>query len=242
MTETDTAHKREHLLEAINEASSNVRNAYLTFLLAGLYFAILIGSTTDEQLLRESGVTLPLLSIDLPIIGFYVVAPPLFLLLHLNMLLMFSLLADKLSPLRDSLADLPPLERNHWMFRVATFPFTQLWLRDTKVGGTHFFLQLFVWLSIAILPPVVLQWALLRFLCYQDDAITFLHQMLLIADIVLLVGFWSKVVPNGSITQARPVLSYSLKGIAGVVVVVTFFASVPRGGFRTAFRRLAGCR
>lgn len=51
------------------------------------YIGITIASTTDEQLLLVSPVTLPLLNVDLPIVDFYVVVPWLFTLIHFYLIL-----------------------------------------------------------------------------------------------------------------------------------------------------------
>ncbi len=81
--------------DAVNDATRNARNGYLFFVLAGLYVAIIVGSTTDEMLLRESPIKLPVFEVGIPIVGAYAVIPVLFLLLHLNLLVQFNLLGDK---------------------------------------------------------------------------------------------------------------------------------------------------
>ncbi len=99
----DLLARLNRLQDAANAASGDARNVYITFLLFGLYLAIIFGSTTHEQLLRESPVTLPLLGVGLPLFGFYWIAPALFVLLHLNLLLQFYLLSGKLHRLDDAL-------------------------------------------------------------------------------------------------------------------------------------------
>jgi hypothetical protein len=93
----------DKLQDAANAASGHVRNVYLTFLLFGLYLAIIFRATTHEQLLRAGPVTLPLLNVELPLLGFYWVAPALFVLLHLNLLLELHLLAGKLHRLDQAI-------------------------------------------------------------------------------------------------------------------------------------------
>ncbi len=63
--------KIEALLESVNSASQQVRNFYITLLLAGFYIAMIIWSTTDVMLLKETPVKLPILDVELPITGFY---------------------------------------------------------------------------------------------------------------------------------------------------------------------------
>ena len=48
------------LRDSANDASQLARKVYLSFLLFSVYIAILVGSTTDEQLLRGTGAKLPI--------------------------------------------------------------------------------------------------------------------------------------------------------------------------------------
>ena len=81
--------------DAVNDATRNARNGYLFFVLAGLYVAVLVGSTTDEMLLRGTTIKLPVFEVGIPIVVAYAVIPILFLLLHFNMLVQSGLLAHK---------------------------------------------------------------------------------------------------------------------------------------------------
>src|SRR5262244_818364 len=96
--------RAEQLRGAADEAARLAQNLYLSFLLLGTYIAIIIWSTTDVQLLKVSPVTLPLLNVQLPIVGFYIVVPWLLLLIYFNLLLHLTFLADKLHQLNTVLA------------------------------------------------------------------------------------------------------------------------------------------
>jgi hypothetical protein len=90
------AERAERLRGAADEAARLAQNLYLSFLLLGTYIAVIIGSTTDVQLLKVSPVTLPVLNVPLPIVGFYVFVPWLLLLVYFNLLLHLTFLAQKL--------------------------------------------------------------------------------------------------------------------------------------------------
>ena len=62
-------------LAAVNSASTTARHVYPTFLVFLAYAAVTIWSTTHEQFLRGSGVTLPLLNVEVSIVGFYAIIP-----------------------------------------------------------------------------------------------------------------------------------------------------------------------
>jgi uncharacterized membrane protein len=151
----------DRLQEAVNAASGHARNVYVTFLLFGLYLAIIFGSTTHEQLLRESPVTLPLLNVGLPLFGFYWIAPALFVLLHLNLLLQLYLLSGKLHRLDEVLGDavkqksLNVKRASERRAQLYPFPFSQM------LSGQHgrlmrFLLWLVVWLTVLVLPVLLL--------------------------------------------------------------------------------------
>ena len=219
----------EKLLEAINDASRNARAAFLTFLLAGLYFAIVIGSTTDEQLLRAAGITMPLLNIKLPIVGFYIIAPWLFWLLHLNLLLLLRLLAGKIDrlPMR-----LPETFRH----RLHTFPFTQARAGPRQAGATRFLLWAMAWISMVALPTIVLMWAQARFLAYHSDLITASHQSAVLADLVLLWLLWPRTVGSKALAK---VLGYGVNISLSLLLAAfsLFDAVVPGGPWENLVRR-----
>src|SRR5712671_4480363 len=86
----------EQLKKAIDEGSKQAATVSFTFLGFSTYLAIVIGATTDEQFLRVSSVQLPLLSAQLPIIGFFLVVPWLLIALHFYLLLNLYLLAHSI--------------------------------------------------------------------------------------------------------------------------------------------------
>src|SRR2546429_3439839 len=119
--------RAEQLRGAADEAARLAQNFYLSFLVLGTYIAVIIGSTTDVQLLKVSPVTLPLLNVQLPIVGFYVFVPWLLLLFYFNLLLHLTLLAQKLHRLNAVLATLPDdIAREEQRIRMFPFPFSAM--------------------------------------------------------------------------------------------------------------------
>ena len=89
MADREAGERIKDLRDSANDAAKNLRVVYTGFLLVSVYVAILIGSTTDEELLRGSDVKLPLLNIGIPIVGVYIVVPALYIILHFNLLVQF---------------------------------------------------------------------------------------------------------------------------------------------------------
>jgi hypothetical protein len=67
---------------------------WLSYLFALLYLVIAAGGISHKDLFLENPVKLPFLSVDL--LGFFVLGPLLFVIVHAYTLLHFTLLADKI--------------------------------------------------------------------------------------------------------------------------------------------------
>ena len=115
------------LLKAVNEASGKAFALWITFLTVGIYLAIAIGTTTHLQLLLAGPVKLPLLGVDMPLFAFYGVAPPMFVVLHLYVLMQLYILARLLRLFDDQLRRAKMLEQDRRMTRgqLDKFVFTQ---------------------------------------------------------------------------------------------------------------------
>src|SRR6516165_868645 len=127
VSQPQLAERAERLRGAADEAARLAQNLYISFLLLGTYMAVIVGSTTDVQLLKVSPVTLPLLNVPLPIVGFYVVVPWFLLLFYFNLLLHLTFLAQKLHRLHavlDTLTD--ETTREDQQARLFPFPFSAM--------------------------------------------------------------------------------------------------------------------
>ena len=87
----------DELLNSANTSSSSARNTWLTFLILNVYLMITIAGVTHVDLLLNSAVTLPLVNVDIPLFGFFSVAPFMLLLVHLGLLVQHVTLGHKLN-------------------------------------------------------------------------------------------------------------------------------------------------
>src|SRR5262252_5036810 len=141
--------RAERLRGAADEAARLAQTVYLSFLLLGTYIAIIIGSTTDVQLLKISPVTLPLLNVQLPIVGFYVVVPWLLLLFYFNLLLHLTFLAQRLHRLNAVLATFPDeAAREDQRLRLFPFPFSVMLIGRPPQWRLRRLLGLMVWTTV----------------------------------------------------------------------------------------------
>ena len=70
------------LQAALNDAAGKASVLWTTFVIFQLYLAIAFGSVTHRDLFLENPIKLPLMNVDLPLVGFFVVAPTLLVVFH----------------------------------------------------------------------------------------------------------------------------------------------------------------
>jgi hypothetical protein len=183
--------RAERLRSAADEAARLAQNIYLSFLLLGTYIAIIIGSTTDVQLLKVSPVTLPLLNVQLPIVGFYVVVSWLLLLVYFNLLLHLTFLAQRLHRFNAVLAAFPDeVMREDQRLRLFPFPFSVMLIGRPTQWRLRRLLGLIVWTTVLLLPLVLVLWAQVRFLPYHHEGITWSHRAAVLVNLTLVWLFW----------------------------------------------------
>jgi hypothetical protein len=92
MTEKPDPFDVAALERSLNDSATRVSTIWVSYLIFALYLLIATGTTTHRQLLLNEPLKLPALNIDLPLFWFFVLAPILFVLLHLYVLLQVLLL------------------------------------------------------------------------------------------------------------------------------------------------------
>jgi len=177
----------ERLRGAADEAARLAQTFYLSFLLLGTYIAVIIGATTDVQLLKGSPVTLPLLNVPLPIVGFYLVVPWFLLLVYFNLLLHLTFLAQRLHRLDAVLAAFSAeATREEQRLRLFPFPFSALLIGRPTPRRLRLLLGLMIWTTVLMLPLWLILWAQVRFLPYHKAIITWTHFAAVVVDLGLL--------------------------------------------------------
>ena len=81
------------LRDAVIEAANVAAGLWFSYIFVLLYFLVAVGSVTHRDLLFESPIKLPFLSVELPLTGFFILGPLLFLVVHAYVLMHFVLLA-----------------------------------------------------------------------------------------------------------------------------------------------------
>ena len=180
----------EQLKAALESASSEARAAYISFVIFALYFAVTVGATTHEELLRGSQVTMPALGVGLPIVGFYVLVPPLFVLFHALLLLQLNVLAERIRRLRAAV----PAGGDPNQVIAPPFVLTQFLLGDMQGFLLRPLVYIAMWISLIALPIGILLFVQVRFLPYHDEWVTWWHRLVIVADLGLVWLLWPQIV------------------------------------------------
>jgi hypothetical protein len=83
------------LQRALNDAAGKASVLWTTFITFELYLVIAFGSVKHRDLFLETPIKLPLLNVDLPLVGFFVVAPTVLVIFHFYVFLQLLALASK---------------------------------------------------------------------------------------------------------------------------------------------------
>src|SRR3954451_11644338 len=98
------------LRDAVDQAAAVSGALWLSYIGVFLYLAIAAGAVTHKDLFFENPVKLPFLNVELPLIGFFVLGPALFLIVHWYTLLHFVMLAGKVGVFHAELQEQIPDE------------------------------------------------------------------------------------------------------------------------------------
>jgi hypothetical protein len=83
------------LLEAVNRASETATSAWLIYLALAAYFIVALAGVTHQDLLLNAPIELPILGISVTLDRFFLFAPPLFILIHIGMMMQYAVLTRK---------------------------------------------------------------------------------------------------------------------------------------------------
>ncbi len=167
------------VVSAINGSTSINRVLGISFLLFLFYISISIASTTDLMLfLPNSYLTLPVLGIDLPLKGFYIITPIVLLLFHYNLLINLQLHCNKLLRIRELTDDKEQF--------LGINPFLVNYLIILAPGVRRNILKGITETVAFTLPLLVLCYVLFQFSDYHSISISSFHLCCILLDLYLV--------------------------------------------------------
>jgi uncharacterized protein YjbI with pentapeptide repeats len=182
------------LQAAINQASSSAASLWLSFLTFMAYLTMTVGAVTHEILLKQKPIVLPVLNVNLPLVGFFWIAPLFFLLFHFYLFLQLSILVRKVASfdrtLRETVATEPA--REDYRKRLDPFLIVQFLggAREERIGMTGRLLRLIAVITLVILPIALLMQFQLTFLPYHEPRVTWVQRIAVLVDLRLVWVFW----------------------------------------------------
>jgi uncharacterized protein YjbI with pentapeptide repeats len=187
----------ESLRDAVVDAAGVSTGLWLSYIFVLLYFLIAVSGVTHRDLLFESPVKLPFLSVDLPLIGFFVLGPLLFIIVHTYVLLHLALLAGKVgdfhTQLQSQIGDADVRARLRRQLPSNIFVQFLAGPREVRVGVFGYLLRLIAQISLVAGPIALLVFFQLQFLPYHDWRITWWQRFAVVADLVLLWNLWPSI-------------------------------------------------
>jgi uncharacterized protein YjbI with pentapeptide repeats len=214
------------LQKALNEAAGKASVLWTTFITFQLYLAIAFGSVTHRDLFLETPIKLPLLNVDLALVGFFVVAPLLLLIFHFYVFLQLLGLAMTAKDHSALLAiDVPDVsDRQYVRRRLDVFPILRFLAgpRDQRTGFFGFSLRLIVWITLVATPVLILLQAQVTFLPYHREWIVWLHRVAVLIDLALIWYFWIRLRSDDEPIGWVPRKAKMYLGGAGTLCVVIF--------------------
>jgi uncharacterized protein YjbI with pentapeptide repeats len=184
----------EALESAVNDSATRVSTIWISFLIFSLYLLITATTVTQRQLLLAEPVKLPILNIDLPLWGFFFLAPILFVILHAYVLLQVVLLGRTAAAYNAAIVrvELSPEENNSLRQRLANTLFAQIFAGSPREreGWLGWLLKAMAWITLAIAPILILLAFQFSFLAYHSHIATWTHRTLIFLELAALFLIW----------------------------------------------------
>jgi uncharacterized protein YjbI with pentapeptide repeats len=208
----------EALGNAVNDSASRVSTIWVSFLIFALYLLTAATTVTHRQLFLAEPVKLPVLNIDLPLWGFFFLAPILFVIFHVYVLLQVLLLAHTAAAYNKAVASagFSDEESASLRQRLANTLFAQIFACAPRERGgwVGLMLRAMAWTTLAIAPILILVTFQFAFLPYHSHIATWTHRLLILLELVAAFGLWPLVLDSERDFQWRSVWTQIKRAVA----------------------------
>jgi uncharacterized protein YjbI with pentapeptide repeats len=231
----------EAIKKTLDDAAPVSGALWFSYLFVLFYLAVAAGAVTHADLFFEKPVKLPFLNVELPLLGFFLVAPILFLIVHAYTLVHLAMLGDKANWFHRELYrqikmpdELPKPERarrqkirTDLRRQLPSNIFVQLLAGPSALreGGFGWLLSVIVTVTLIVAPVLLLLLMQIQFLPYHDSFRTWSHRVVLLLDIGLLWWLWGRIISGHAIGDRRQI-SFLWRTIASVSSLLVVFFSV----------------
>ncbi|MFV0298820.1 MAG: pentapeptide repeat-containing protein [Hyphomicrobiaceae bacterium] len=176
------------LLQAVNDSSDTVHFGWLIFIGIMSYLLIAVAGVTHKDLLLSRDIPLPMLQVPIDLTKFFLFAPIILVLFHAGIVTQLVMIARKTLELDKALRVLEVTDRRTHPLRLElhNFFFVQAIAGPDRSRIVTGLLQGMTWMTLVVLPVVLLLYVQLSFLPYHDVTITWAHRITLVLDIGML--------------------------------------------------------
>lgn len=199
------------LIASINDGAKMAQTGALAFSAVGLYLLATALSATDEDLLLQRTTSIAQLGVQVPVMFSFVIAPLVFVALHVFTLIRYDMLSTNLRQFRHELESQVPWEvdreRCRQLLTNVEFVVSRAVPRGSPLQSRIF--RLIAFGLIALFPVAVLIVLEVRALRYQSLGVTWTQRGALTIDLAVLGWFFYRQrvagggKPNSTIAQLR---------------------------------------
>ncbi len=219
------------LEKSLNDSATRVSTIWVSFLIFSLYLLTAATTVTHRQLFLAEPVKLPVLNIDLPLWGFFFLAPFLFVIFHAYVLIQVILLARTAAAYDHAVNSLvkrsylSPAEDASLRHRLANTLFAQIFAGSPRerAGWLGWLLKAMAWITLAIAPILILFVFQFMFLPYHSHLATWTHRLLIAVELTALLVLWPLVL-DGTREFERPSAWTRIKRAAAMIISLLFVA------------------
>ena len=239
------------LLEAVNHSSDTAHTGWLIFLGIMTYLMIAVAGVTHTDLLLETPVELPILQVKIQLTQFFQFATVILVLMHLGLVSQLVLLAKETLEFDHAVRLLEATDQRTHPLRLElnNFFFVQAIAGPQRSLIMSGFLHGMSWLTLVVLPVVLLLYVQVVFLPYHNVAITWTHRCALLVDIAMLIAIGVFLIraetsfKNAFLrtTTAHPYSFIATTVVLALVALFSFFvATIPGEALDRLTQSVAG--
>jgi uncharacterized protein YjbI with pentapeptide repeats len=211
----------EALEKSLNDSATRVSTIWISFLIFSLYLLTAATTVTHRQLLLAEPVKLPVLNIDLPLWGFFFLAPALFVIFHVYVLLQVLLLGRTAAAYNEALdrAIKSPPSNAAMRQRLANTLFAQIFAGSPRERGGWLgrLLRAMASITLSIAPILILLTFQFSFLAYHSHIATWAHRLLILVELSAFFLIWPLALDAQKDFQ-RPKVGADLKRLAIILL------------------------
>jgi pentapeptide repeat protein len=185
----------QDLRQAIDSTVFQLRTASFALVAATVYLFVAGLGTSDLDLLLGRIEKLPVVDLDVSLLWFYVLAPPILIVVHATVLNLCRSVAHRLRDLEVELnrRSITEPDREFVLGLLYPYPLVERLTQPPERTVIRLFLNFSIYFFAVIMPIMALMWLGLRFVAYQDVWISAWQAICVLLDLAIVWSLWSHV-------------------------------------------------